>query len=113
VRTSPLFVVAAAFIAPYALAGSIGDQIEALPEDKRQALFARLMQSDGERCPSVTRTFLQGSSSDGAVFWSFACSGGKNWQIMIRNDAGGSTKVLECTTIKALKAGPPCFTRFK
>jgi len=75
-----------------AAANPINDQVAALSEEKRQGLFARMMQREGERCTSIGRTFFQGSSSDGSAFWSVACVGGKDWQIMIKNTAQGDIK---------------------
>lgn len=58
------------------------------------------------------QTFFQGQSTDGSAFWSIACSGGKDWQIMIKNSPQGDMKILECSAVKALgRVG--CFTRFK
>ena len=95
-----------------AVANPINDQVAALSEEKRQGLFARMMQREGERCTSINRTFFQGSSSDGSTFWSVACAGGKDWQIMIKNTAQADMKLLECSVIKALNAGQ-CFTKFR
>ena len=70
------------------------------------------MQREGERCPSVSRTFFQGSSKDGAAFWNVSCTSGKDWQIMIKNTAQGDIKMLDCATFKVLGGGQ-CFKAFK
>ena len=91
----------------------VGTQVAALPEEQRQVFFARVLQREGERCPTVTRTFLQGSATDGAMFWSVACGGGgEEWQVMIANTPGGAGKIIECSVLKLLN-GPFCFTKFK
>lgn len=114
-----LVVAGLSAVAPTArvAANPINDQIAALPEEQRRVIFARMLQREGERCHSVTRTFFQGSSSDGAAFWSIACSGGKDWQIMIKNTAPsdirfGDIRFLECSVLKAIGGGT-CFTKFK
>ena len=93
-------------------ANPINNQVVALSEENRQNIFARVMQREGERCPSVSKTFLQGQSSDGAAFWSIACTGGKDWQIMIKNTTTGDMKILECSVLKAVGGGL-CFAKFK
>ncbi len=93
------------------VANPINDQITALTEAKRQTIFSRMMQRENEKCPSVSRTFFQGTSSDGAAFWSVSCLGGKDWQIMIKNTAQGDIKMLDCGVVKVL--GSTCFTPFK
>lgn len=108
-----LAVVGLALVASgFADANPINEQVAALTEERRQVVFARMMQREGEHCPSVNRTFFQGTSSDGAAFWSIACAGGKDWRIMIKNSAQGDITLLECSVIKALNAGR-CFTKFK
>jgi hypothetical protein len=95
-----------------AFANQIHDQVAALSEEQRQGVLGRMLVREGETCPSVSRTFYQGSSRDRAAFWSVSCNGGKDWQIMIKDDPRGDIKILDCATMKALK-GPACFTRFK
>ena len=58
----------------------------------------------------VTRTFFQGSSPDGAAFWSVSCAGAKDWQVMIKNDARGSTRYTDCAI--GIVLGTRCFKRF-
>jgi len=93
-------------------ANPINDQVAALSESQRQTIFARMMQREGEKCQSISRAFYQGTSNDGAAFWSVSCTGGKDWQIMIKNTAQGDIKMLECATLKALGGGT-CFSTFK
>ncbi len=106
----PVFVFALA--AWPAWGNPVNDQIAALPEAKRQVLFAKLLSSSGERCPSVSRTFFQGAASNGAAFWSVACNGGKEWQVMVNGDSGGSTRILECSVLKSVGGGA-CWRTYK
>lgn len=43
-----------------ARASPINDQLASLTEEKRNWVFARMMQREGETCPSVNRTLFQG-----------------------------------------------------
>lgn len=95
----------------FAAANPAHRQISSMDEAGRAGFFSKYLSSNGERCPSVTRTFYQGSDSRGAAFWSVQCSGGKAFQLMINNDAGGSAKLLDCDFVKAINAGT-CFKRF-
>jgi len=93
-------------------ANQINDQVVALTESQRQTILARIMEREGEKCPSINRTFFQGKSKDGAAFWSVSCTGGKDWQIMIKNTAQGDIKILDCRALKAVGGGT-CFSVFK
>ena len=108
----PVSAALVAVLTTAANANPINDQIAALTEEKRQTIFARMMQREGEKCPEVSRTYFQGSASDRSAFWSISCTGGKNWQIMIKNTAQGDIKMLDCATLKAVGGGQ-CFVAFK
>lgn len=95
-----------------AFANPAHKQLEAMQEPERRAFFVKFLSGSGERCGSVTRTFFQGSSSNGDAFWNVACAGGANWSVMIYNNATGSTRILDCKVLKALNAGT-CFTKFR
>ena len=88
----------------------IPDQVYALGEGDRRAIFQKLMAPEDGRCSSISDTFYQGADSSGAGFWSVQCSG-KAYQLMIENTSGGSTKVLACDKLRRL--GQSCFQRFK
>lgn len=87
-------------------------QIQAMPEAKRQQFFAAYLSSAGEKCPAVTKAFYQGRDSSGAVFWNVQCNPGEAWSVMIKNDAGGSGRYVSCAVMKAVNAGT-CFRPFK
>jgi hypothetical protein len=105
-------VTLALLISTSVQANQINDQVTALSESQRQTIFSRMMQREGEKCQSVSRTLFQGTSMDGAAFWNVSCAGGKDWQIMIKNTAQGDIKMLDCATLKALGGGT-CFSTFK
>lgn len=92
-------------------ANPVSDQVSALSEDQRRAVFAKLFQREGERCPSVNRAFYQGRARDGSAFWSVACAGGKDWQVMIRDTPSGDMRILDCAVLKAVGGGR-CFKKF-
>ena len=81
-----------------------------LPEEQRAKAFEKLFGDDAEYpCDLVTETFFAGMeprSKD--AFWSVGCRNGKSYQITIKSDAGGSTRVLSCGMLK-LVAKLDCF----
>jgi len=58
-----------------------------------------------------TRAFYAGMANDHSTFWSVVCANGDSYQIQINSDARGSTRVLECSVLKAI-ANVNCFERF-
>lgn len=93
-------------------ASPTSDQVAALSEEKRQAVFARFMKREGKRCPKVNKTFFQGLSKDRTAYWSIACTGGKDWQIVIKNTGEGEMTTLDCAFLKAIGADR-CFTKIR
>lgn len=87
-------------------------QIFAMTEADRQAFMFNFLNSSGEKCSQVTKTFYQGSDGQGNAFWSVACARGDAVQIIISNNATGSARLLSCKVLKAINAGT-CFTKFK
>ena len=51
-------------------------------------------------------------SMDHSAFWSVGCANGKSYEVEIRADAAGSTKVLDCSVLRAI-AKTDCFVRLK
>lgn len=100
-----------AAMASHAWANVANDQLMKLPDDQRSGIFAAMLRNGGEKCASASRVFYQGKSSQGDAFWAVSCKGGESWQIMVRNNAKGSTKYLSCKMIAALNAGE-CFKKF-
>jgi len=79
-------------------------------EDHRAKILQSAIESSGEKCPEVTRTFFQGTAGNGSALWNATCFRGLSYVITVANDAGGSTKVLGCSELK-LVSGVPCFQR--
>lgn len=100
-------MVAAGVVSAYA---GVPDQVSALSESDRRGIFQKIMSSEDGRCANVSSTYYQGTDKSGAGFWSVQCAG-KDYQLMIGNNAGGSTRMLACDTLKRL--GSSCFQRFK
>lgn len=107
---SKLFLVTSIATCSLNALGSPADQIEALSESNRMTIFQKLLSSSGERCSQVTRTFLQGKDKTGAAFWGVQCTGSA-YQVMVENNAKGSTKVMDCKVVKML--GMDCFSKFR
>lgn len=87
------------------------ERLMQLNENQRQQLLSSYMQKSGEQC-AVTRTFYQGATDNGDVIWNVQCKGGEAFAILIKNDASGSSTILECDLLKKIKAGD-CFKKFK
>lgn len=51
-------------------------------------------------------------SMDHEAFWSVGCTNGASYEVGISADAAGSTKVLDCSVLRAI-AKTDCFVRFK
>jgi hypothetical protein len=62
----------------------------------------------GEGC-SVSETFVQGLDRERKAYWNVRCRNGKTYAIALSQD--GSSRVLECGTLKAV-AGVECFKKF-
>jgi hypothetical protein len=93
-----------------ALSNPTHQQLTRMSEADRKVLFTKFFTNGGERC-DVTKTFYQGSTKGGDAFWNVGCRGKDGFQILIYNDAKGSTKILECRIVKTV-TGTPCFQKF-
>jgi len=69
------------------------------------------MKASGEACDSVTKNFFQGFDSKNNAFWNVACSNNNYYVIMVKNDSKGSTQIMSCEILKAVKTGE-CFRKF-
>jgi len=81
-----------------------------LSDAGRNDELSALMALSAEDC-RVTRNFFQGFDKSRNATWNVACSNGKKLAITIYNDATGSTKILDCSVLKAL-ANVECFKKF-
>jgi hypothetical protein len=87
-------------------------RIMALSESDRRSLFFVALNTSGERCPEITRTFYQGSAKPSwNALWNVECRGGPSYVIQIMSDEKGSTKVLTCGELRAIGGGE-CFKRY-
>ncbi len=77
----------------------------------RNSTLTKFLKQSNENCDAVVRNFFQGLDKDKNAFWNVACRNRKSYAIMIKNDKVGSTKILDCGTLKMLKAGE-CFKKF-
>lgn len=94
-------------------ARTVIEVLQAAREDQRASLLRTAIESTGEKCVEVTRTFFQGTvPSNGAAMWNAECYQGKSYSISVANDAGGSTRVLECGVMNAVTR-TPCFQSFR
>jgi len=83
------------------------DGLLALSDSDRNNLFTRYM--SGQKCGRVTRNFYQGINK-GEAFWSVECSDGSQYGVLVKPDANGSTRIMDCGVMKML--GVKCFERW-
>src|SRR2546425_1013439 len=78
------------------------DVLMALPEQDRPRALGKIARCTGRKA------FYMGMSKDRTSFWSVACTNGSAYEVAIDANATGSTKILECSTLK-LVAKVSCF----
>lgn len=88
------------------------DRLAAMPEVERSEALAVFVESGGQPCRTVARTFFQGEDAKGNVFWNVACAGGESYVVVIKNDVPGSTRVMHCRRLRAV-IGAECFKRLE
>lgn len=111
VHSSLLFAITL-LVSATASANKTHDMLSSRSEEERNRALAQFMERSGERCGQVTRSFFQGmEKKSGKAFWNVRCSNKKSFSIMIYNDRVGSTKIMECSILKAV-AGTECFKKF-
>src|SRR6266851_4472000 len=91
---------------PFNTGNVANDKLLALPE-KEQALYLGAVANAS--CHG-TRAFYMGSSHDHTAFWSVACRNGSSYSVEVDADELGSTKVLECSVLRAV-TGTSCFVK--
>jgi hypothetical protein len=77
---------------------------------ERARILRSLINSSGYPCSVVTTILFRGADDDQAGYWAVACSDGGNWQVQVKNDAGGSSSVASCEVLRAVKID--CWQRF-
>lgn len=107
---SVLLTVSIIFVGNVSIANPADTMISSMREDVRREFLSEFLQSSGEAC-KVTRTFRQGETSNGDVFWNVGCRDGSPLVILMHNNASGTTRILECSVIRAV-AGTNCFEPF-
>jgi hypothetical protein len=77
-----------------------------LPTSEQAAILA---QDAGEGCVG-TEAFYMGISAEHEAFFSVRCSNGRSYAVMVFPDAGGSSKIQECSELSAI-AHVQCFQK--
>jgi len=98
-------------VPPHAWANPAQERLAAMSEVDRSAALAIVVESSGQVCRAVARTFFQGEDEKGNVFWNVECSGGQSYVVQIKNDLNSSTRVLTCGRFQAV-SGAACFKPF-
>lgn len=80
-------------------------------ETARATAFTKVLERSYPGCGAVTRTFYQGiDANTNDAIWNVECIGGQRYSINVSSDAAGSTKALDCRTLKAV-TGVDCFVK--
>ncbi len=78
------------------------NQLEALSEGERNAVFIRAIQDAGQECQHVESS-ARGGEHQGFPVWTARCAGGVEWTILIGND--GVVQVLNPAEAALLGGG--------
>jgi len=108
----PIGAMLAAAAVGAAHANAASDRLAAMTEAGRAAALAGTIQSNGERCPGVTGTYLQGLDRRGNALWNARCTNSEAYVVQVNNDPSGSMRVTNCKVALAMNA-PPCFSRMR
>ena len=92
------------------LANDIHNLISNKSATERSAFFKKFLTASGESCDRVTKTFFQGFDKEKTAYWNVACSNNRAYSISIKNDAQGTTGIMDCPFLKTL--GVECFKKF-
>lgn len=84
------------------------DLLLAKSEVDRGGALAEVVRSAKHHCRSASRTFFQGSASNGDAFWDVQCDRGEAFAVSISSDPAGSTRVLPCSVLTR-EVGVQCF----
>jgi len=88
------------------------EKLAAMSEVERSEVLAIFVEGSGQPCRTVARTFFQGLDSIGNAIWNVECERGQSYVVEIKNDAKGSTLVINCRTLYAA-GGSRCFKRLE
>jgi len=87
------------------------DKLMSMSEIERQNVLTNYLKQSGEKC-AVKSIYYQGATPTNDVFWNVRCKAGNAFSIMIKNDAQGTTFVIDCAVLKKINTGE-CFKKFK
>ena len=74
-------------------------------------VLAGLIRSARHRCPRVTRRLFMGADRFQAGYWTARCSTGASYMVQVKNDAGGTSRILSCAVARAV--GVSCWRQFR
>jgi hypothetical protein len=83
------------------------DRLLALSGAEQAAALGAAVQAG---CHAQNAYYMGINRKTGQGFWSIRCTNGDSYAVMIEPDSVGSTRVLECSTLKAV-AGTNCFEK--
>ena len=86
------------------------DAVAKMSESARNTAFTEYMSRNSRPC-KVERTFFQGFTDQKDAVWSIACANKESFAIMLRNDAEGSSRYVECDRLKA-GSKRECFKKY-
>jgi len=75
-------------------------------------VLAEAVRSTGDQCDGQRAFFMGLSPGDNEALWSIQCSGGKAYEVSLAADSVGSSKVLDCETLRTL-ANVNCFEKLR
>lgn len=96
--------------APTSSGNRAHDLLIGRPDVQRNKTLSAFLAESGESC-DVERSFFQGLDKELSAYWNVACEGGKSYVVTVKNDATGSTRILDCGVLKAV-SGVECFKKF-
>lgn len=104
-----------AFCVSLAVAGSLASaqtyrMLEQQSNAEKARILRSLINSAGNPCSEVTTVMFRGADADQAGYWTVSCSDGGNWQVQVKNDAGGSSSVVSCDVLRAVNVD--CWQKF-
>jgi hypothetical protein len=92
------------------IANELGDKVNAMTESGRRTFTGLIVRQTGAQCPTVQRTFFQGTKDKSAV-WNITCNSRDSYALVFDDDAANSTHIMKCSEVTAL-VGVACFKKF-
>lgn len=90
--------------------GNVGnDKLLVLPESKQAAILGETV---NQSCVGDRAFYMGIGRTDHKAFWSVQCTNGASWAVEIPQDENESTRVLECSVLRAI-VGVDCFQKFE